>query len=76
MLEDNDWGISWRGAGSVVSTLRNQVYGTTEDYMNYYCSGMGSPIDGIVSEGTVTKEIEGDLRSIGWLVKKKYRTME
>ena len=46
------------------------------DYMDWYCSGMGSGLGngdetgtkGYVGESTVTEEIRQDLFTIGWLV--------
>lgn len=59
-----DWtyGCSWRYAGGLIADLRNLALGTSEDYMNYYCSGS---FEG-VPEGTVTEEIEEDLNKLGW----------
>ena len=76
VLTDNTWGCSWRAAGGVVATLRD----CGEDYMDYYCSGMGAWGDwtkdpgaylketGYVSESTVTDEIREDLLRLGWCV--------
>jgi hypothetical protein len=44
------------------------------DYINWYCSGMGEGLGngdadgtkGYVSEGTVTEEIQMDLKALGW----------
>ena len=70
MLKDEYWSCTWRGAGGVVADLRNQG----EDYMDYYCSGMGIGLGngdpdgtlGYESEGTVTEEVENDFARIGW----------
>lgn len=76
VLTDNRWGCSWRAAGGVVATLRD----CGEDYMDYYCSGMGAyAIDdknpekyyaetGYVHEEVVTDEIRADLLRLGWVV--------
>lgn len=74
ILKDEFWSASWRGAGGIVADLRD----CGEDYMHWYCSGMGGVVFSYeedeawmekkryVPEGTVTEEIEADLRSIGW----------
>jgi len=69
------WSASWRGAGGIVARFRNNG----EDYMDYYCSGMGGVAtynleEGeaymakmkYVPEGTITDEIATDLDRIGW----------
>lgn len=72
VLADKLWSCSWRYAGGIVAQLRAQ----NEDYMDYYCSGMGglSSYDpdegrkeGYVPEGTVTEEIKKDLNKLGWV---------
>ena len=71
MLKDETWSVSWRGAGSLVSELRDEG-----DYIDWYCSGMGEGLGngdldgtkGYVPEGQVTEEIREDLRCLGWLV--------
>ena len=76
VLADNTWACSWRAAGGVVAALRD----CGEDYMDYYCSGMGAWGDwnkdpsedfketGYVTESTVTDEIREDLSRLGWIV--------
>jgi len=69
------WSASWRGAGRIVADIRN----CGEDYMDYYCSGMGGfATHGLkegeeymarkkfVPEGTITDEIATDLDRLGW----------
>ena len=70
VLLDEYWSCSWRSAGGFVADLR----GTDEDYMDWYCSGIGGGLGngdedgklGYVSEGTVTDEIQEDFARIGW----------
>lgn len=63
----NTWSTTWRAAGGVISTIRNDG-----DYMNWYCSGIApeDDTDGIgieaVPEGTITMEIAEDLAKLGW----------
>ena len=76
VLTDGRWGCSWRAAGGVVATMR----GGDEDYMDYYCSGMGGfaiqeedpasyyEENGYVKESEVTDEIREDLLRLGWVV--------
>lgn len=75
ILAEEYWTASWRGAGGIVANLRNEG----EDYMDYYCSGMGGVAtydleEGerymaekkYVPEGQVTEEIANDLDKLGW----------
>jgi len=76
VLTDNRWSCSWRAAGGVVATLRE----CNEDYMDYYCSGMGGfatadtdpatyyKENQYVKESEVTDEIREDLLRLGWVV--------
>lgn len=66
LLKDETWSTSWRSAGGIVADLRNEG-----DYMNWYCSGIFNAdayIEGYVSEGAVTEEIEKDLKKLGWQI--------
>ncbi len=79
ILKEEYWTASWRSAGGIVARFRNKG----EDYMDYYCSGMGgfaafddetdeeakTQFDkrGYVPEGVVTDEIREDLKKIGWI---------
>ena len=79
ILKDDYWSCSWRYAGGLVAEIR----GNGEDYMDWYCSGMGGfaafadedPEEteryfrerGLVPEGVVTEEIREDLNKMGWV---------
>jgi hypothetical protein len=58
------WSTSWRHAGGVVANLRE-----SGDYIDWYCSGLSQKND-VVEEGIVTLEIEEDLKSLGWSLKR------
>jgi hypothetical protein len=70
ILKDEYWSCSWRSAGGIVADLR----GGGEDYMDYYCSGIGDGLGngdadrtrGYVAEGFVTDEIREDFAALGW----------
>jgi len=78
VLKNEYWSCSWRSAGGIVADLR----ACGEDYMDYYCSGMGgfSALDsetdeeaqahfkskGFVPEEEITDEIRNDLAQLGW----------
>jgi hypothetical protein len=74
ILTDAYWTCSWRSAGGIVADFRNGVEGTVEDYMDWYCSGIGDGLGngdadrtrGYVPEGTVTDEIREDFATLGW----------
>ena len=76
-LKGETWSCSWRHSGGIIADMREQG-----DYIDWYCSGIGSQesgygLDGYipeieadgreyVPEGTVTEEIELDLNRLGW----------
>lgn len=74
ILTDQYWSCSWRSAGGIVADFRNGFEDVNEDYMSWYCSGIGDGLGngdadrtrGYVPEGTVTDEIRADFASLGW----------
>ena len=78
ILKEEKWSCSWRSSGGIVADMREEG-----DYIDWYCSGMsneeyGNGLDGTkpeldrygrnyVLEGTVTEEIELDLKQLGWI---------
>jgi len=68
ILNDYVWHCSWRHAGGIVADIIGHG-----DYMDFYCSGIGSFLDGLespgnVAEGVVTDEVRMDLSTLGWIV--------
>jgi len=63
ILQENTWSCSWRYAGGIIADMREQG-----DYMDWYCSGIGSE-NSDVREGIVTDEIREDLLKLGWIVR-------
>ncbi len=61
-LSQGLFAVTWRTAGGIVAGLRD----TGGDYLDWYCSGIGPKLEGEVSEGTVTEEIQKDLLELGW----------
>ena len=72
ILKGSHWSISWRGAGRVVSLLKEEG-----NYMDWYCSGLVKGYDnedlepGYMPEGTVADHILNDLRELGWTLIKE-----
>jgi len=78
ILKNERWSASWRSAGGIIADMQGKG-----DYIDWYCSGIGSQDDGYglshnkpvtdcdgrnyVPEGTVTEEIDNDLRKLGWM---------
>jgi hypothetical protein len=75
VLKDEYWSCSWRSAGGLVADFRK----CGEDYMDWYCSGMGGLAtydekegeeymlrQKYVPEGVVTDEIREDFAKLGW----------
>lgn len=59
-LRGNDrsvWSCSWRYAGGIIADIRNENHNTSEDYMNFYCSG---------NESSVSKKVEECFNRLGW----------
>jgi len=70
ILSNLTWSCSWRYAAGLMAELREYK---NENYMDWYCSGMGGltgldVIPGYVPEGEITKEISYDLDKIDWIV--------
>ena len=71
ILRDQRWSCSWRYAGGIIADMREQG-----DYIDWYCSGIGSGLGngdedgtkGYVSESVVTDEVREDLLRLGWRV--------
>lgn len=71
VLRDDRWSCTWRYAGGIIADMREQG-----DYIDWYCSGIGSGLGngdedgtkGYVSEGDVTDEVRADLLRLGWAV--------
>jgi hypothetical protein len=78
ILKNQRWSASWRSAGGIVADMLEKG-----DYIDWYCSGIGSREDGYgldqhtpeleedgrtyVPEGVVTDEIREDLKKLGWI---------
>jgi hypothetical protein len=62
---NEEWTCSWRMSGGIVAGIRNMG----EDYIDWYCSGIGCKTQGYVPESVVTSEIRNDLLNLGWVVK-------
>jgi len=75
ILKNQRWSCTWRHAGGIVADMRQEG-----DYIDWYCSGIagGDEPDvydeaydlkrkSYVPEGTVTEEIQMDLKALGWL---------
>lgn len=71
ILANQKCSYSWRYAGGIIADMRQEG-----DYIDWYCSGIGSGLgngdeDGTreyVSESVVTDEIREDLAQLGWSV--------
>ena len=72
LLQEKTWSASWRYAGGIIADMLGKG-----DYIDWYCSGMGSGLGngdekgtkGYVPESHVTDEIREDLLKLGWIVK-------
>lgn len=67
ILKEDTWGCGWRYAGGIIADIQEKG-----DYMDWYCSGIGSSLSSkeYVTESIVTDEIKDDLLKLGWLVRK------
>ena len=68
ILRDDRWSCSWRSAGAIIASLKEQG-----DYLDYYCSGIYTEDDerasiGYAHESQVTDEVRADLAKLGWQV--------
>jgi hypothetical protein len=61
-FEHRTWGASFRAMGGVIADLRNEFHGTSEDYMDWYCSNYRANIE----YGYVTAKVREALNKIGW----------
>lgn len=52
------WSCTWRYAGGLIAAMRNEHYNTTEDYMDFYCSG---------EEGCVSPLVKECFERMGWI---------
>jgi hypothetical protein len=57
------WSCSWRSSGGIVANLREQG-----DYIDWYCSGIGTTNKKYVAESVVTDEVFKDIDSLGWKI--------
>lgn len=55
--EPGVWHCSWRYAGGIIAEIRNENHGTSEDYLDFYCSG---------NEGMVADFVERCFNRLGW----------
>jgi hypothetical protein len=78
ILKEQLWSCSWRHAGGIIADMQEKG-----DYIDWYCSGIGSQADGYgldgrtpnieldgrtyVPESVVTEEIKEDLKKLGWV---------
>lgn len=63
VIQDKRWSCSWRYAGGIIADMRQEG-----DYIDWYCSGIGSDTMGYVGEGCVTEEVRKDFLKLGWIV--------
>lgn len=71
--DQEPWTCTWRRAGAIIADIRNTHYnepqntGVIEDYIHWYCSGMGF-MEGAVDEGIVTSDIRQMFSDMGWYI--------
>jgi hypothetical protein len=69
--EQEAWSCSWRYAAGLIAEIRNEHYhtpqntGIEEDYIHWYCSGMGV-LEGAAEEGAVTNDVRDMFTTMGW----------
>jgi hypothetical protein len=51
------WSVTWRSAGGIIADIRNKYYNTSDDYMDFYCSG---------DEGHITDLVRECFYRMGW----------
>jgi hypothetical protein len=69
--QQEPWSCTWRHAGGIIADIRNTHYnepqntGIIEDYIHWYCSGMGF-MASAVAEGVVTDDVRREFTDLGW----------
>ena len=65
--EGEEWTSSWRYAGELVADLRSMG----EDYLDFYCSGIGSDVHcDFKREGVISDDVARALEEMGWTSEK------
>ena len=78
--DNREYRFSWRSAGKLVSSIRRTCLSKTENYLDYYCSGMKAEYRQdetiLVEEGIVTPEISECMEMIGLILFKSIEIYE